>query len=392
VAPILSSGPRANFSHSGPGRRGYHRGMSAPPPAAGDDRGPRAWLGSDLNPGGFAATEPEPLGVPALFDAKRVFDVCHVGVVLRALLGVQACLALGMGLAAGNPTQWALLTASGTVVSLTAVLLWLVTVCALQKLLARAGRVWQWLALMGLGALCAGLGWRLLVLVSPESENPFRQAMVMLTGAVMAASLFYWMRQRERMQRPALATARLVELQSRIRPHFLFNTLNTAIALVRVDPHRAEEVLEDLAEVFRVALMEGGEAVSLAQEIELARRYLAIEQIRFGERLRVRWDLAPGAGSARVPPLLLQPLVENAVRHGVEPNEGGGDVLVQTQLRGSEVVVNIVNTVSAQASTPGHGMALGNVRERLRLMHDVAAQFELRRDAHEFRIHLVIPR
>jgi two-component system sensor histidine kinase AlgZ len=209
---------------------------------------------------------------------------------------------------------------------------------------------------------------------------------------VMAASLFYWMRQRERMQRPALATARLVELQSRIRPHFLFNTLNTAIALVRVDPHRAEEVLEDLAEVFRVALMEGGEAVSLAQEIELARRYLAIEQIRFGERLRVRWDLAPGAGSARVPPLLLQPLVENAVRHGVEPNEGGGDVLVQTQLRGSEVVVNIVNTVSAQASTPGHGMALGNVRERLRLMHDVAAQFELRRDAHEFRIHLVIPR
>jgi len=161
---------------------------------------------------------------------------------------------------------------------------------------------------------------------------------------------------------------------------------------VRVDPHRAEEVLEDLAEVFRVALMEGGEAVSLEQEIELARRYLAIEQIRFGERLRVRWELDPAANLARVPPLLLQPLVENAVRHGVEPNEGGGDVLVRTQVRGSEVDLTITNTVSDLASMPGHGMALRNVRERLRLMHDVAARFEARREGGEFRVHLVIPR
>jgi len=355
------------------------------------DAGPTD-LGAGLNSSSFASTEPEPQGLPPLFDPKRVFDVCHVGVVLRALLATQAALALGMGLAAANPGQWALLTASGTVVSLTALLLWLISVCALQRLLARLGRAWQWLALMGLGAISAGLGWQLLILVSPESDNLFRQSMAMLTGAAAAASLFYWLRQRERMQRPAHATARLVELQSRIRPHFLFNTLNTAIALVRVDPHRAEEVLEDLAEVFRVALMEGGEAVSLEQEIELARRYLAIEQIRFGERLRVRWELDPAANLARVPPLLLQPLVENAVRHGVEPNEGGGDVLVRTQVRGSEVDLTITNTVSDLASMPGHGMALRNVRERLRLMHDVAARFEARREGGEFRVHLVIPR
>jgi len=345
-----------------------------------------------LNGSAMPAAEPESPSAPPLFDARRVFDVCHVGVVLRALLAVQICLGLGMGLAASSADQWMILTASGTVVSLTAVLLWLVTVCGLQGLLARLGRPGQWLALMGLGALSAGLGWRLLMLVSPESDNVFRQVMVMLTGAVMAASVFSWLRQRERMQRPAHATARLVELQSRIRPHFLFNTLNTAIALVRVDPARAEEVLEDLAEVFRVALMESGEAVTLEQEIDLARRYLAIEQIRFGERLRVSWVLDPAAGLARVPPLLLQPLVENAVRHGVEPNEAGGDLLVKTEQRGGEVFLSIVNSVSGLASTPGHGMALRNVRERLHLMHDVAARFEARRQGDEFHVHLVIPR
>lgn len=346
----------------------------------------------DFEPGSSAAhalsAEPE----SSLFDASRVFDVCHVGVVLRALLGVQTCLALGMGMAASNLDQWMMLTTSGTVVSLTAVLLWLVTVCALQGRLARLSRSGQWLALMMLGALSAGLGWHLLMLVSPESNNMLRQTVVMLTGALTAASVFAWLSQRERMLRPAHATARLVELQSRIRPHFLFNTLNTAIALVRVDPTRAEEVLEDLAEVFRVALMESGEAVTLDQEIDLARRYLAIEQIRFGERLRIHWQLDPAAGQARVPPLLLQPLVENAVRHGVEPNEAGGDLFVKTTQRGGEVFVSIVNSVSGLASTPGHGMALRNVRERLHLMHDVAARFEARRQGNEFQVQLVIPR
>jgi two-component system sensor histidine kinase AlgZ len=365
--------------------------MSASKSKSQSEAGPRAGqLELGLGAGAAAATADETEA--PLFAANRVFDVCHVGVVLRALLGVQTCLALGMGMAASNIAQWLMLTASGTVVSLTAVLLWLVTVCALQGQLARLSRPGQWLALMTLGALSAGSGWRLLMLVSPESDNLLRQTAVMLTGALTAASVFAWLSQRERMQRPAHATARLVELQSRIRPHFLFNTLNTAIALVRVDPARAEEVLEDLAEVFRVALMESGEAVTLEQEIDLARRYLAIEQIRFGARLRVHWQLDPAAGQVLVPPLLLQPLVENAVRHGVEPNEAGGDLFVTTAQRGGEVFLGIVNSVSGLASTPGHGMALRNVRERLHLMHDVAARFEARRQGDEFQVQLIIPR
>ena len=108
----------------------------------------------------------------------------------------------------------------------------------------------------------------------------------------------------------------------------------------------------------------------------LARRYLAIEQVRFGERLRVEWSLDPSAGGAKLPPLLLQPLVENAVKHGVEPSATGAQVRISTQRRGSVVVVKVTNTVPAGQGEPGNGVAQDNVRDRLRLLHDVQGQFK----------------
>jgi two-component system sensor histidine kinase AlgZ len=212
-----------------------------------------------------------------------------------------------------------------------------------------------------------------------------------LAGAALAAALFQWLHLRAKATLPAETTARLAELQSRIRPHFLFNTLNTALTLVRLDPVRAEGVLEDLAELFRGALTDAGDAVTLADEVELARRYLAIEQIRFGSRLSVEWSLEEPAGAARVPPLLLQPLVENAVRHGVEPAPEGGTIRVKTRVRHGRVVVSIANTVPSAPSRPGHGIALKNVRERLRLMHDVAAQFDVHSGPDVFRVQIVVP-
>jgi two-component system sensor histidine kinase AlgZ len=175
---------------------------------------------------------------------------------------------------------------------------------------------------------------------------------------------------------PVEAGARLAELQSRIRPHFLFNALNTALALVQIDPQRAETVLEDLAQLFRAALAETGAAVSLDEEIDLAQRYLAIEKLRFGDRMQIAWDLDPAAGSARVPPLVLQPLVENAVRHGIEPSLGGGRIQVRTRARRGMVELVVTNTLPEEPGPKGTGIALANVRERLRLLHDVAARFE----------------
>jgi two-component system sensor histidine kinase AlgZ len=168
-------------------------------------------------------------------------------------------------------------------------------------------------------------------------------------------------------------------LQARIRPHFLFNTLNTAIALVQIDPQRAEAVLEDLAELFRQALTAPHVITTLNDEVDLARRYLGIEQLRFGDRVQVRWELDPDAGLAKVPALVLQPLVENAVRHGVEVSPDGGWIVVRTKVQAGRAVLMVSNSVPVLAQgqgLPGHGMALRNVRQRLKLMHDVEAEFD----------------
>ncbi len=323
--------------------------------------------------------------------AGSAFDVCHVGVVLRAVLLVQAVMALGVLYNAASWNEWVGQLARGSIMSLWAVVVWLALSCALKRWLSQLPTAMQWAAAMGLGALCAALGWALLRYTGVSEATRDLWIAPLLSGAAMAAGLFYWLRLRAQAQFPADTTARLAELQSRIRPHFLFNTLNTAVSLVRVDPARAEAVLEDLAELFRVALSEAGQSVTLADEVELARRYLDIEQVRFGARLQVNWEIDTNANTARVPPLLLQPLVENAVRHGVEPDAAGGVIRVRTRVKRKHAVIDIVNSLAENASQPGHGMALLNVRERLRLMHDVAAQFDARRDREVFRVQIVVP-
>ena len=340
---------------------------------------------------GTRASESPAAPQAALLDPTRAFDVCHVGLVLRAVLGVQALLALGMALVASNAAQWLALTVNGTVVTMFAVLLWLLAVCAAKRLWPRLPEPALWAVLMGLGSGTALVGFAMLNLVSDEPVSTWRSFSIAAAGASGAALLLTWLKLREHSQRPADVMAQLVELQARIRPHFLFNTLNSAIALVQVDPARAEGVLEDLAELFRVALADSSASVTLTEEIELAQRYLAIEQIRFGKRLHVVWHLDPAAGGARVPPLLMQPLVENAVRHGVEPNDEGGELEVVTQRRGAEVEIRVLNSVGHASRTPGHGLALANVRQRLKLMHDVASRFEAEPGDGRFAVRIVVP-
>ena len=338
----------------------------------------------------FGSTVFEATAAPRAPSAA-LFDVCHAGVVLRALLFVHALVAVGVMFVAATPSAWASLFAVGSAMALPGVLLWLVVTCGCKRLLAQSSPALAGVSVSALGALCGVAGWSLPFLAGADGIDSVRWFAPALAGAGMAAAVYQWLRLRALAQVPADTTAQLAELQSRIRPHFLFNTLNTALSLVRHDPVRAEGVLEDLAELFRVALTETGEAVTLDEEVELARRYLAIEQIRFGERLRIQWELDPAAGSARVPPLMLQPLVENAVRHGVEPAPDGGTVRIRTQVQRGRAVVSIANTVLDGSSNPGHGIALANVRERLRLMHDVAAQFDAALDGDVFRVKIVVP-
>jgi two-component system sensor histidine kinase AlgZ len=322
-----------------------------------------------------------------------VFDACHIGVVLRAVLGVEAVIAAALLFrpGAGSFIGWLWQIALVTGGTLPATLLWLVLSCALKRPLGRLPYAGQLAAGAALGAL-AGLGaCTQLALLGLAGQPPWLASAV--AGALLAAALVVVLMWRVRGRVPAATTAQLAELQARIRPHFLFNTLNTAIALVQDDPARAESVLEDLAELFRHALAQQGDTDTLAQEIALARQYLGIEQARFGERLQVEWAIDPHANRARLPPLILQPLVENAVKHGVEPSAAGAQVRISTQRRGDTAVIKVTNTVPAGRGRGGHGIALKNVRDRLKLLHDVQGNFRtaLVHDVYQARIEVPMP-
>ena len=215
----------------------------------------------------------------------------------------------------------------------------------------------------------------------------------LVLAAATAAAVLAYLRLHTKAYSPALAEARLQALQARIRPHFLFNSLNAVLALIRRDPRRAERTLEDLADLFRALMSDGRNLVCLADEISLIERYAAIEQLRLGERLRMSWDLDNAPVDAMLPALVLQPLLENAVYHGVEPGTGVGDVLVRIERRGDRVLVRIENPWHAPGAgaRAGNHMALDNIRERLMLFFDDEARLESRVEGARYRVEIEIP-
>jgi two-component system, LytTR family, sensor histidine kinase AlgZ len=320
-----------------------------------------------------------PLPVASNSTSILVFDACQVGVVLRTVLVVQAVLAVVVMFFESSLLGWGAKLALVTGGALPGTLLWLIVTCSLKHHLQRLPRAGQFAAGIGLGFGAGIYALLMLLLAAAISAASAPWLACGCAGALFAAALVAALEWRAKGRTPAATTAKLAELQSRIRPHFLFNTLNSAIALVRQEPAKAEGLLEDLSDLFRAALAEHGESVTLAQEIELAKNYLSIEKVRFGERLQVQWQLDPAANQARLPPLLLQPLVENAVHHGVEPSLQGAHIVISTQCKNSKVILQITNTLapkSSTSSTTGNGMALKNVRDRLRLLHDLESSFQ----------------
>ncbi len=321
-------------------------------------------------------------------------SVCHTGVVLRVMLGMLVIVWLSSWFGANSFEVWLQRWVHACVGAVPACLLWLVAVCGLRRYLVHRPQAVQQVAVAGLGALAGAYGHFQVSMVDwwlgQGLGGWWGWAPAMATGAVLALVCLAWLQQRQQQQVPVQTQARLDELQARIRPHFLFNTLNTAMALVQADPERAEEVLQDLAELFRRALAEPDTQARLAEEIDLARRYLGIEQLRFGDRLQVAWHLDAQADDAATPVLLLQPLVENAIRHGVEPAVEGGWIEIHVSQQRGRVEVVVLNSLPETApqspaspvvSTAGHGMALRNVQQRLQLLHDVEAEFDAGRQA-----------
>ncbi|MCC7059361.1 MAG: histidine kinase, partial [Burkholderiaceae bacterium] len=214
----------------------------------------------------------------------------------------------------------------------------------------------------------------------------------LLLAMVLAATFFEFLRLRQLSMQPSQAEGRLQALQARIRPHFLFNSLNTVLGLMRSDPRGAERTLENLADLFRVFMKDSRELVPLDDEVLLCKEYLTIEKLRLAERLRVRWDLDGMPGDALLPSLLLQPLVENAVHHGIEPNTLAGEIHVAIAKNGDRVRVEISNPLpDAPPARSGNHMALSNVRERLDLTFDVEGQLETDSSNGQFRVIVHFP-
>jgi two-component system sensor histidine kinase AlgZ len=231
------------------------------------------------------------------------------------------------------------------------------------------------------------------LLVPPLRAEPAALLRNLLLAVAVALALVGYFRLRAKALSPAITEARLQALQARIRPHFLFNSINAVLSLVRSNPKQAEAALEDMADLFRVLMRDNRDLAPLADEIELCREYLALEQLRLGDRLQVEWHLNSMPGDALVPPLVLQPLLENAIYHGIEPSSVPGVVSINVFYRASEVHAILRNPWQGDGRQhhSGNKMALANVRERLALHFDAEGSLESKvvRDVYE--VHIRMP-
>ena len=213
-----------------------------------------------------------------------------------------------------------------------------------------------------------------------------------LLASATAGLLLAYFELRARAFSPAQAEARLAALNARIRPHFLFNALNAVLSLIRARPQQAEEALESLSDLFRAAMRDPASMVSLADEVELAHRYLDLEHLRLGERLAVDWQIDPVSLQLPIPPLMLQPLLENAVYHGIEPSPTGGTVRVAIARQGDVLQIAIANpTTDPGSHAAGNHIALDNIRERLALYYDLEARLEIATGPNEYEVRIILP-
>ena len=314
--------------------------------------------------------------------ATRLPDFGNPGVWLRILLGANGLAALA-ALAANRqlaeyPGDLALLAAALEPPLFASLLLLSALQRALLRLPYRVGAALvvgvalaTTAASHALGSALAGFGM--------GYESLLR---ALLWAGLCAAALLFYFATRARLQAPALAEARLMALTARIRPHFLFNALNAVLGVIRTDPRRAEAALEELSDLFRVLMRENRELVRLSDEIALARQYLGLERLRLGDRLQVKWDIEACPPDALMPPLMLQPLLENAVYHGIEPSGTSGEIHIGFARRGDSLQIEMTNPYDPHANQHvGNQMALDNIRERLMLFYDLDARLETEAEA-----------
>jgi two-component system sensor histidine kinase AlgZ len=352
-------------------------------------------------PGSPAAARetPEDFYLPDLCTPTRV-----LGTVLTTVLAAVLVSTARLGLA---PTFW------GDLARTSMLLLWVALpstalLCGLRPRLARLGVTRGSSAALGL----------ILAVTLVVSETAWWAAAIGLrrTGADLALGVghgafltcnltlalfigglllrYFYVSDQRRRHLEGSARARVDALQARIRPHFLYNSMNTIASLTRSDPVAAEHAVLDLADLFRASLSETRNVVRLADELEIAGTYQRIEQLRLGSRLGVDWQVEAAALEAPVPGMFLQPLLENAIYHGIERLPAGGTVTVAARLAPPLVEIVVDNPLPTDADAPGRAgnrVALANLRERLLLLYGGAGRFESGVQADRFVVRLAFP-
>jgi len=297
-------------------------------------------------------------------------DLCTVQAVFILVMGGEL-LALALVLADSGlrPFNWAALGNTSFMVQ------WIVLssaalLCPLRPFLARrslilAGIV-SYSLVLGVTLVASVVGQRL---IGGGELNWWDSATHLLLAAIFGGIVlrYFYIQQQLLSQEEAELRARIEALQARIRPHFLFNSMNSIVSLIGSDPDKAEHVVEDLADLFRASLAAPG-LVPIAQELNLCRQYVEIEQLRLGQRLQVNWQLDLLPSSCTIPSLLLQPIIENAIYHGIQPRAEGGLVEISVVPDHNQLKITVRNPVSrgqATADRPGNRLAMENIRHRL---------------------------
>ena len=229
----------------------------------------------------------------------------------------------------------------------------------------------------------------------PVWRDSLQVRSLMITGIVGALGLRYLsLKRHAELEGRLQQESKLQALQSRIRPHFLFNSLNSVAALARSDPDRAEAVLHDLADLFRVLLADARKLVPVTAEREISRQYLEIEKIRLGERLQIKWNVGNIPRAAMMPALTLQPLLENAIYHGIEPRFAGGTIKIEMWPEGETLNIMISNPLpDVQKTTRGKGnrLAQENIRQRLSTQFGDKASMQVIQEGGQYHVKVKMP-
>ncbi|MFZ6674495.1 sensor histidine kinase [Undibacterium sp. Xuan67W] len=331
-------------------------------------------------------------------------DCCNIGIVFRVLIVVNGAVLLGL-LARGQ--GWLLnvqeFIETAMLVEMIS-LLSLFVLCGIRRLAEldpQRDKSPAWLQRLACGLVPALVAVLLLRALEPFEWFIFSFPHLSDVFTVILCFMFglafqHYFELRSRAFSPALGEARLQALQARIRPHFLFNSLNAVLSLIRAEPRRAETALEDLADLFRVLMRDTRDITTLKEEIDLCQQYLSIEKIRLGDRLHVEWDtvnLAPEElREIKIAGLLLQPLLENAVHYGVEPSQTPALISITIQRSLDKIEIRISNPFHADQTVPGgNHMALDNIRQRLLLLYDIEAQMTNQIINNHFVVQLYFP-